>query len=34
MFKLGSTVKVECTSLSWAWYEPTNNVQAWAHYKV
>ena len=34
IFKLGSTTKVECSSLGWAWYEPTNNVQAWARNKV
>ena len=34
MFKLSSTAKVECSSLTWVWYEPINNVQAWACYKV
>ena len=34
MFKIGSTTKVECLSLAWAWYKCTNNVQAWAYYKV
>ena len=34
MFKLGSIAKIECSNLAWVWYEPTNNVQTWAYYKV
>ena len=30
MFELGSSIKIKCSSLVWAWDKPKNNVWTWA----